>query len=79
MAARRRTAKKAKPAKGAAKKPAKKKAAKEPKEVKPGPPMEVVCAIITAVMLLGAIILVDFEKGRTYGEGMLFASQYGAE
>ena len=76
MAARRRTAKKARPAKGASKKPAKKKAAKQEKEVKPGPPMEVVCAIVTAVVLVAAFILVDYEKGRTYGTGMLFSGSY---
>ncbi len=80
MAARRRTAKKARPAKGGGK-PAKKagKQAKEPKEIKPGPPMEVVVAIITAVMLISAVALVDYKTGSTYGTGMFFAGEFGAQ
>ena len=30
-------------------------------------------------MLLAAVILVDYKKGTTYGTGMFFAGQYGAE
>ena len=79
MAARRRTAKKARPAKGGAAKPAKKaKKNKEPKEVKPGPPVEVVAALVTALMLISAFLLVDYKKGVSYGTGTFFAGQYGA-
>jgi len=78
MAARRRTAKKARPAKGGGKPAKKAKKAKEPKEVKPGPPVETVAAIVTGLMLIGAILLVDFEKGRHYGTGMFFTGQFQA-
>jgi len=80
MAARRRTAKKARPAKGGAKpaKAKKAKKAKEPKEVKPGPPVEVVAALVTALMLISAILLVDYKKGVSYGTGMFFTGQYAA-
>ncbi|MGB0951985.1 MAG: hypothetical protein ACPG31_02055, partial [Planctomycetota bacterium] len=72
MAARRRNAKKAAP-KGAAKKTkapkAKKaKAAKEPKVVNPGPPVEVVLSIVTGIMLLAAVVLVDYAAGTSYGK-----------
>jgi len=83
MAARRRNAKKATPKKGSAKKAkapkAKKaKAAKEPKEVSPGPPVEVVLSIVTGIMLLAAVVLVDYAAGKSYGKGALFADSYSS-
>ncbi len=77
MATRKRTTKKA-PRKGGAKpaKARKEKKVKEPKEVKPGPPVEVVLSVLTGVILLFAIFLVDYSKGRLYGTGMFFSGQY---
>ncbi|MFK5954955.1 MAG: hypothetical protein QM477_00765 [Planctomycetota bacterium] len=80
MAARRRNAKKAAPAKGGGKKAPKAKKAKkvkEAKEVSPGPPMEVVLSIVTAVMLLAAVIMIDHSSGTNYGMGALFSGNYG--
>lgn len=83
MAARRRNAKKAAPKKAAAKKSKapkaqKAKAVKEPKEVSPGPPVEVVLSIVTGIMLLAAVVLVDYAAGKSYGKGTLFADSYSA-
>jgi len=72
MAGRRKKA--AKPAKG--KKGKEAKAPKEPKEIKPGPPVESVMLIVTGLMLIGAIVVLDFVKGRDYGTGMMFAGKY---
>ena len=77
MAARRRNAKKAASKKGAPKKPKVKKI-KEPKEVSPRPPIEVVLCIVTGLMLLAAVILVDYSAGHNYGTGGLFADSYHA-
>jgi hypothetical protein len=66
-----------KPAKGKAA-PAKEKKVKEPKEIKPGPPVESVLAVVTGVLLLTAFFLVDYTKGRDYGTGLLFKSKYEA-
>ena len=80
MAARRRNAKKAAPKKGGGKKAPKAKKAKkvkEPKEISPGPPIEVVLSIVTAVMLLAAVIMIDHSSGTHYGTGVLFADSYG--
>ena len=82
MAARRRTAKKATPKKGGGKKAPKAKKAKakkEPKEVSPGPPIEVVLSIVTAMMLLAAVIMIDHSSGTHYGMGALFSENYGAK
>lgn len=82
MAARRRNAKKAAPKKAAAKSKAPKakkaKAVKEPKEINPGPPVEVVLSIVTGIMLLAAVVLVDYAAGKSFGEGTLFADSYSA-
>lgn len=84
MASRRRNAKAAAPAKGknkGAKAAKPKKAAKQPKqakEVKPGPPVEIVAVILTGVMLIAAIVMVDYVKGTKYGTGMFFAGSYEA-
>ncbi len=75
-AAPKKAAKSAKPKKASAKKP---KAAKEPKEVAPGPPTEIVAVIITGIMLLAAVVLVDYAKGKNYGSGMFFADSYESE
>jgi|GEM_PF-5401253 len=72
MAGRRKKA--AKPAKG--KKGKEAKAPKEPKEIKPGPPVESVMLIVTGLMLIGAIVVLDFVKGRDYGTGMMFVGKY---
>lgn len=74
MAARRPTPK---PAKGKAA-PAKEKKLKEPKEIKPGPPVESVLALVTGVLLVAAFVLVDYTKGRDYGTGMFFKGKYEA-
>ena len=50
--------------------------AKEPKEIKPGPPVESVMLIVTGLMLIAAIVVLDFVKGRDYGTGMMFANKY---
>ncbi len=77
MAARRRNAKKAAPKKAAKKaKAPKAKAAKAPKEVSPGPPVEVVLCIVTGLMLLAAVVLVDYTAGHKYGAGAMFAGSY---
>ena len=84
MAARRKTAKKkAAPKKGAAKKqkaakPKKKAAPKEPKEVKPGPPVEVVMSVVTGLMILATVLLVDYARGVKYGTGSIFGDKYEA-
>ncbi len=82
MAARRRTAKKAAPKGGGKKakapKAKKAKAKKEPREVSPGPPIEVVLSIVTAVMLLAAVIMIDHSSGTHYGMGALFSDNFGA-
>ncbi len=33
-------------------------------------------AIITAVILFAAVLLVDYDRGANYGEGMLFKGKY---
>jgi hypothetical protein len=84
MAARRKNAKKAAPAKkGGGKKaksakPKKAKAAKEPKEVSPGPPVEVVMSIVTGIMMIAALVLVDYARGQNFGSGMMFSDNYEA-
>lgn len=72
MAGRRKKA--AKPSKGKKSKVAK--APKEAKEIKPGPPVESVMLIVTGLMLIAAIVVLDFVKGRDYGAGMMFADKY---
>jgi len=81
MASRRRNTKSAPPQKKGAKAPKQKKAkqVKQPKEVKPGPPVEVVAVILTGVMLIAALLMVDYVKGSKYGTGMLFAGSYEAQ
>ena len=68
------------PRKGGGKKakPKKAKAAKEPKEVSPGPPIEVVMSIVTGIMMIAALVLVDFAKGKQFGGGMFFKDSYEA-
>ncbi|MCH2111807.1 MAG: hypothetical protein MK213_03030 [Planctomycetes bacterium] len=74
-------AKKRRPTK-ASKKPAKKhpkKAAKAAVEgpAKPGMPAESAIVIVTTMLLIAAILLVKYEAGLHYGEGM-FADKYTA-
>lgn len=76
MAAKRKR-KAAKPAK-ASKKPPKQKKEKEPKEVKPGPPVESVLAVVTGLMLVVALLMLDYAKGVNYGDGMFFSGKYDA-
>jgi hypothetical protein len=84
MAARRKSAKKAAPKKGGgkkakgAKKPKKAKVAKEPKEIKPGPPVEIVMSIVTGILLIAALVLVDYARGVKFGTGGMFADKYEA-
>ena len=81
MASRRRNTKSAPPAKKGGKAPKQKKTkqAKAPKEVKPGPPVEVVAVVLTGIMLLAALVMVDYVKGKKYGTGMMFAGSYEAQ
>lgn len=37
---------------------------------------EVALAIITTVVLLAAVIMIDYDRGANYGEGMLFKGKY---
>ena len=74
MAGRRKKA--TKPAKGKKGEGDKAQKAKEPKEIKPGPPVESVMLIVTGLMLIAAIVVLDFVKGRDYGTGMMFANKY---
>ena len=37
---------------------------------------EVALAIITTVILLAAVIMIDYDRGANYGEGMLFSGKY---
>ncbi|MDP6963408.1 MAG: hypothetical protein QGF46_04500 [Planctomycetota bacterium] len=83
MAARRRAAAKsggakgrrkaAKPAKGKKKKAAK---AKKDKVIKPGPPVEIVMCVVTGLLLISALVLIDYSAGLHFGEAMFFADQY---
>jgi hypothetical protein len=60
-------------------KPAKEKkakAVKEPKEIKPGPPVESVIAVVTGLVLVGALLMFDYANGKHYGKGMFFAGKY---
>lgn len=54
------------------------KAPKEPKEIKPGPPFESVMLVVTGLMLIAALVTLDFVKGRDYGQGFMFSGEYGA-
>ncbi|MBC8330026.1 MAG: hypothetical protein H8E31_14905 [Planctomycetes bacterium] len=47
-------------------------------EEKASMPLESALAVATGIMLLLALILVDYEKGVHYGEGMFFKGSYGA-
>ncbi len=69
---------KRKAAKPAKKGTAKKKAPKEAKEIKPGPPVESVVALVTGLVLVVAILMLDYARGKNYGEGMLFKGSYAA-
>lgn len=66
-----------KPAKGKSA-PAKEKKVKQPKEIKPGPPVESVLALVTGLLLVTAFVLVDYTKGRDYGTGLFFKGKYEA-
>ena len=76
MAARRRAAKKALPRKERAAKS--KKASVEDGVAKPGIAIEVVLSVCTGVLLFGAWLMLDYEKGHTYGVGTFFKNEYGA-
>ncbi|HIA38694.1 MAG TPA: hypothetical protein EYN86_04215 [Planctomycetes bacterium] len=69
----RRKGKGAKPAKNKKKKALK---VKKDKVIKPGPPVEVVLCIVTGLMLIVALVLIDYSNGSQFGEGMLFADHY---
>ncbi|MCH2101048.1 MAG: hypothetical protein MK209_03900 [Planctomycetes bacterium] len=75
MAAKRKK-KAAKPTKGG--KSAKQKKVKEPKEIKPGPPVESVMILVTGLLLLTALVMMDYVKGKNYGIGTFFADSYEA-
>ncbi len=45
-------------------------------EEKPSMPIESAIAVATGIMLIAALILVDYEKGVHYGEGMFFKGKY---
>ena len=76
MAARRRAAKKALPRKARAANP--KKTAVGDGAAKPGLPIEVVLSVCTGVLLLSAWLMLDYEKGHTYGVGTFFKNEYRA-
>ena len=83
MAARRRPAKK-KVEKRAKKAPRPKRQSSRPDSGVPvdaaaklGMPLESVLLLMTALFLLAAILLIQYEKGLHYGEGM-FANKYDA-
>ena len=42
------------------------------------PPVEVVLSIVTGIMLLAAVVLVDYAAGKSYGKGALFADSYSS-
>ena len=42
-----------------------------------GPSVEVVLSVCTGVLLLAAWLMLDYEKGRSYGEGAFFKNEYG--
>ena len=42
-------------------------------------PIESAIAVCTGIMLVLALLLVDYEKGVHYGTGMFFKGNYGAE
>jgi hypothetical protein len=48
-------------------------------EDKPSMPIESAIAVCTGIMLVLALLLVDYEKGVHYGTGMFFQGNYGAE
>ena len=83
MAVRRRAAAKAERAgkgrrKGKSAKTGSKKAKKAKKEkvIKPGPPVEVVMCLVTGIMLIAALVLIDYATGLHLGDGMMFSDQY---
>ena len=75
MAARRRAAKKALPRKERAES---KKASVADGVAKPGVAIEVVLSVCTGILLFGAWLMLDYEKGHTYGVGTFFKNEYGA-
>lgn len=68
-AAARRPAKPAKPER-------KPKAQEAPGEEKPGMSVEAVVSIVTALLLLAAILTMDFANGKNYGGGWIFKGRY---
>jgi hypothetical protein len=36
----------------------------------------VALAVITTVILLAAVVMIDYDRGANYGEGMLFSGKY---
>jgi hypothetical protein len=76
MAAKRKR-KATKPAKDAGKQAKNKaKKEKEPKEIKPGPPVESVMAVVTGILLLVAILMIDYARGSQNGDGNFFSEKY---
>lgn len=79
MAAQRRPAKSAPAKERKPAKPARAAAPSKPavaEEEKPSMPLESVLAVCTGIMLIAALLLVDYEKGAHYGTGMFFAGSY---
>ena len=35
-------------------------------------------AIVTTIILFVAVLMVDYDRGKNYGEGMMFKGKYGA-
>ena len=45
-------------------------------EEAPSGGLETGIAVLTAILLIAAFLLVDFEMGKSYGEGQFFAGEY---
>ena len=45
-------------------------------EEAPSGGLETGIAVLTAILLITAIVFVDYELGKSYGEGKLFQSKY---
>ncbi len=45
---------------------------------KPSVPMETVLVVFSAILLIAALLLIDFERGR-YGTGVFFTGNYSGQ
>ncbi|TAH35258.1 MAG: hypothetical protein EYC70_13575 [Planctomycetota bacterium] len=45
-------------------------------EEKPGMPVEAVLSLVTFLLLVAAILTIDYANGRNFGGGWLFKGQY---